>query len=183
MDVAQNTADEPAGTAVLPRGRARASSADKPRLRATDPVVAGLLDDELRRQEETLELIPSENLASTAVLEALGSWLNNKYAEGVPGKRYYGGCQVVDQVEDLCRERAKQLFGAEHANVQPHSGSQANMAVYASFLQLGDTVLGMALDQGGHLTHGSPVNFSGRLYHFEPYFVSEKTGRLEMDEV
>jgi len=183
MDVAQNTADEPAGTAVLPRGTARGSFADKPRLRATDPVVAGLLDDELRRQEETLELIPSENLASPAVLEALGSWLNNKYAEGIPGKRYYGGCQVVDQVEDLCRERAKQLFGAEHANVQPHSGSQANMAVYASFLQLGDTVLGMALDQGGHLTHGSPVNFSGRLYHFEPYFVSEKTGRLEMDAV
>jgi glycine hydroxymethyltransferase len=183
MDVTLNTADEPAAIAALPRGTARGSFADKPRLRATDPVVAGLLDDELRRQEETLELIPSENLASTAVLEALGSWLNNKYAEGIPGKRYYGGCQVVDQVEDLCRERAKQLFGAEHANVQPHSGSQANMAVYASFLELGDTVLGMALDQGGHLTHGSPVNFSGRLYHFEPYFVSEKTGRLEMGEV
>jgi glycine hydroxymethyltransferase len=183
MDVTLNTADEPAAIAALPRGTARGSFADKPRLRATDPVVAGLLDDELRRQEETLELIPSENLASTAVLEALGSWLNNKYAEGIPGKRYYGGCQVVDQVEDLCRERAKRLFGAEHANVQPHSGSQANMAVYASFLELGDTVLGMALDQGGHLTHGSPVNFSGRLYHFEPYFVSEKTGRLEMDEV
>jgi glycine hydroxymethyltransferase len=183
MDVTLNTADEPAAIAALPRGTARGSFADKPRLRATDPVVAGLLDDELRRQEETLELIPSENLASTAVLEALGSWLNNKYAEGIPGKRYYGGCQVVDQVEDLCRERAKRLFGAEHANVQPHSGSQANMAVYASFLELGDTVLGMALDQGGHLTHGSPVNFSGRLYHFEPYSVSEKTGRLEMDEV
>ncbi|MGD0449263.1 MAG: serine hydroxymethyltransferase [Candidatus Dormibacteria bacterium] len=152
-------------------------------MRATDPVVAGLMYDELRRQEETLELIPSENLASTAVLEALGSWLNNKYAEGIPGKRYYGGCQVVDQIEDLCRERAKQLFGAEHANVQPHSGSQANMAVYASCLQLGDTVLGMALDQGGHLTHGSPVNFSGRLYHFEPYLVSEETGRLDMEEV
>ncbi|MGO8687522.1 MAG: serine hydroxymethyltransferase [Candidatus Dormibacteria bacterium] len=159
------------------------SFADKPRLRATDPIVAGLMDDELRRQEETLELIPSENLASVAVLEALGSWLNNKYAEGVPGKRYYGGCQVVDQVEDLCRSRARELFGAEHANVQPHSGSQANMAVYASILQPGDTVLGMALDQGGHLTHGSPVNFSGRLYHFEPYFVSETTGRLEMEEV
>jgi glycine hydroxymethyltransferase len=176
------TAEAPAA-AELPPGTAPGSFADKPHLRATDPVVAGLMYDELRRQEETLELIPSENLASTAVLEALGSWLNNKYAEGIPGKRYYGGCQVVDQIEDLCRERAKQLFGAEHANVQPHSGSQANMAVYASCLQLGDTVLGMALDQGGHLTHGSPVNFSGRLYHFEPYFVSEKTGRLEMDEV
>jgi len=176
------TAEAPAA-AELPPGTAPGSFADKPHVRATDPVVAGLMYDELRRQEETLELIPSENLASTAVLEALGSWLNNKYAEGIPGKRYYGGCQVVDQIEDLCRERAKQLFGAEHANVQPHSGSQANMAVYASCLQLGDTVLGMALDQGGHLTHGSPVNFSGRLYHFEPYFVSEKTGRLEMDEV
>jgi glycine hydroxymethyltransferase len=176
------TAEAPAA-AALPPGTAPGSFADKPHLRATDPVVARLMYDELRRQEETLELIPSENLASTAVLEALGSWLNNKYAEGIPGKRYYGGCQVVDQIEDLCRERAKQLFGAEHANVQPHSGSQANMAVYASCLHPGDTVLGMALDQGGHLTHGSPVNFSGRLYHFEPYFVSEKTGRLEMDEV
>jgi glycine hydroxymethyltransferase len=175
------TAEAPA--AALPPGTAPGSFADKPHLRATDPAVAGFMYDELRRQEETLELIPSENLASTAVLEALGSWLNNKYAEGVPGKRYYGGCQVVDQIEDLCRERAKQLFGAEHANVQPHSGSQATMAVYASCLQPGDPVLGMALDQGGHLTHGSPVNFSGRLYHFEPYFVSEKTGRLEMEEV
>jgi glycine hydroxymethyltransferase len=167
----------------LPPGTDVGSIADKPRLRATDPVIAGLLDAELRRQEETLELIPSENLASPAVIEALGSWLTNKYAEGIPGKRYYGGCQIVDQVEDLCRTRAKELFGAEHANVQPHSGSQANMAVYASVLQLGDTVLGMALDQGGHLSHGSPVNFSGRLYHFEPYFVSEATGYLEMDEV
>jgi glycine hydroxymethyltransferase len=181
--VTEHTAEAPAGAAVLLRESARGCFADKPRLRATDPVVADLLDDELRRQEETLELIPSENLASPAVLEALGSWLNNKYAEGVPGKRYYGGCQVVDQVEDLCRQRAKQLFGAEHANVQPHSGSQANMAVYAAILQPGDTVLGMALDQGGHLSHGSPVNFSGRLYHFEPYFVSETTGLLEMDEV
>jgi len=181
--VTEQTAEAPARAAVLPSRTAPGSFADKPRLRATDPVVAGLMDEELRRQEETLELIPSENLASPAVLEALGSWLNNKYAEGVPGKRYYGGCQVVDQVEDLCRQRARQLFGAEHANVQPHSGSQANMAVYAAILQPGDCVLGMALDQGGHLTHGSPVNFSGRLYHFEPYFVSETSGRLEMDEV
>jgi glycine hydroxymethyltransferase len=180
--VTERTAEMPAA-AIRPPETARGSFADKPRLRATDPVIAGLLDEELRRQEETLELIPSENLASVAVLEALGSWLNNKYAEGTPGRRYYGGCQVVDQVEDLCRQRAKQLFGAEHANVQPHSGSQANMAVYAAILQPGDTVLGMALDQGGHLSHGSPVNFSGRLYHFEPYFVSPTTGLLEMEEV
>lgn len=171
------------GAAVFHADTPVGSFADKPRLRATDPEVADLVDAELRRQEETLELIPSENLASPAVLEALGSWLNNKYAEGTPGKRYYGGCQVVDQVEDLCRERAKALFGAEHANVQPHSGSQANMSVYSAVLQPGDTVLGMALDQGGHLTHGSPVNFSGRLYHFEPYFVSEATGCLDMAEV
>jgi glycine hydroxymethyltransferase len=177
------SAEAAAGTAVIPAGPADAGFAARPRLRATDPEVADLVEAELRRQEETLELIPSENLASPAVLEALGSWLNNKYAEGTPGKRYYGGCQVVDQVEDLCRRRAMALFGAEHANVQPHSGSQANMAVYSTVLQPGDTVLGMALDQGGHLTHGSPVNFSGRLYHFEPYLVSEATGRLEMDEV
>jgi glycine hydroxymethyltransferase len=155
----------------------------KPALRATDPEVARLMDEELTRQEDTLELIPSENLASVAVLEALGSWLNNKYAEGVPGKRYYGGCQVVDKVENLARDRCKQLFGAEHANVQPHSGSQANMAAYASVLQPGDTVLGMALDQGGHLTHGSAVNYSGRLYNFEAYTVSATTGRLDYDEV
>jgi len=155
----------------------------KPHVRATDPELAALLEAELDRQEETLELIPSENLASVAVLEALGSWLNNKYAEGTPGKRYYGGCQIVDQVENLARDRAKQLFGAEHANVQPHSGTQANMAVYQSALQPGDTVLGMALDQGGHLTHGSPVNFSGKIYHFEPYFVSLATGVLDMDQV
>jgi glycine hydroxymethyltransferase len=170
---------------AVQQGRAEVYSGftAKPALRATDPEVAALMDAELTRQEETLELIPSENLASVAVLEALGSWLNNKYAEGVPGKRYYGGCQVVDQVEDLARERCKQLFGAEHANVQPHSGSQANMAVYASVLKPGDTVLGMALDQGGHLTHGSAVNFSGRLYNFEAYTVSEANGRVDYDEV
>jgi glycine hydroxymethyltransferase len=153
----------------------------KPAVRAVDPELASLLDEELRRQEETLELIPSENLASPAVLEALGSWLNNKYAEGVPGKRYYGGCEVVDKVENLARDRAKRLFGADHANVQPHSGSQANMAVYQAVLSPGDTILGMALDQGGHLTHGSPVNFSGKIYHVEPYFVSEQTGTLDYD--
>jgi glycine hydroxymethyltransferase len=168
---------------IRPSAAAGTGFTDKPALRATDPEVAALLDAELERQEETLELIPSENLASVAVLEALGSWLNNKYAEGVPGKRYYGGCQVVDEVENLARDRAKQLFGAEHANVQPHSGTQANMVVYASVLTPGDTVLGMALDQGGHLSHGSPVSFSGKIYHFEPYFVDEETGVLDMDSV
>ncbi|MHB8488311.1 MAG: serine hydroxymethyltransferase [Candidatus Dormibacteria bacterium] len=168
---------------MRPSVPAGAGFTDKPALRATDPEVAALLDEELVRQEETLELIPSENLASVAVLEALGSWLNNKYAEGVPGKRYYGGCEVVDKVENLARDRAKALFGAEHANVQPHSGTQANMAVYASVLSPGDRVLGMALDQGGHLSHGSPVSFSGKIYHFEPYFVDETTGVLDMDSV
>jgi glycine hydroxymethyltransferase len=155
----------------------------KPALRAADPEVAALLEAELVRQEETLELIPSENLAPPSVLEAVGSWLNNKYAEGVPGKRYYGGCQVVDQIENLTRERAKALFGAEHANVQPHCGSSANMAVYSAALEVGDCVLGMALDHGGHLTHGSPANFSGKLYRFEGYTVSETTGRLDYDEL
>jgi len=155
----------------------------KPALRAADPEVADLMEAELRRQEETLELIPSENLAPPAVLEALGSWLNNKYAEGYPGKRYYGGCQVVDQIETLAITRAKQLFGAEHVNVQPHCGSSANMAVYMAVLQPGDVVLGMGLDHGGHLTHGSPVNFSGKLYHFESYTVDERTQRLDMDTV
>jgi glycine hydroxymethyltransferase len=155
----------------------------KPALRATDPEIADLLEAELRRQEDTLELIPSENLAPPAVLDAVGSWLNNKYAEGVPGKRYYGGCQVVDQIENLARDRATALFGAEHANVQPHCGTSANMAVYASVLTPGDTVLGMALDHGGHLTHGSPVNFSGKLYHFEAYTVSETTGVLDYQQV
>jgi glycine hydroxymethyltransferase len=168
---------------IRPEATGGAGFTDKPALRATDPEVAALLDAELVRQEETLELIPSENLASVAVLEALGSWLNNKYAEGVPGKRYYGGCEVVDQVENLARDRAKALFGADHANVQPHSGTQANMAVYASVLSPGDTVLGMALDQGGHLSHGSPVSFSGRIYHFEPYFVDEESGVLDMAAV
>jgi glycine hydroxymethyltransferase len=155
----------------------------KPALRAADPEVADLLEAELRRQEETLELIPSENLAPPAVLEALGSWLNNKYAEGYPGRRYYGGCEVVDQIEQLAIDRATALFGAEHVNVQPHCGSSANMAVYMAVLQPGDVVLGMGLDHGGHLTHGSPVNFSGKLYHFESYTVDEKTQRLDMDLV
>jgi glycine hydroxymethyltransferase len=168
---------------IRPSAAAGARFTDKAAVRATDPEVAALLEAELERQEETLELIPSENLASVAVLEALGSWLNNKYAEGVPGKRYYGGCQIVDQVENLARDRAKALFGAEHANVQPHSGTQANMAVYEAVLNPGDKVLGMALDQGGHLSHGSPVNFSGKIYHFEPYFVDEESGILDMHAV
>ena len=159
------------------------TAALKPHLRAADPQIADLLEAELRRQEETLELIPSENLAPPAVLEALGSWLNNKYAEGYPGRRYYGGCQVVDQIEQLAIDRAKAVFGAEHVNVQPHCGSSANMAVYMAVLQPGDTVLGMGLDHGGHLTHGSPVNFSGKLYHFESYTVDEATQRLDMDTV
>jgi glycine hydroxymethyltransferase len=157
--------------------------AAKKALRSADPEIATLVDDELRRQEETLELIPSENIAPTAVLEALGSWLNNKYAEGYPGKRYYGGCQVVDEIERLAIDRAKRLFGAEHVNVQPHCGSSANLAVYTALLEPGDTVMALALDDGGHLTHGAPVNLSGRLYNFVPYYVSEQTGLIDMDEV
>ena len=157
--------------------------ADKRFVHEVDPELAELMDGELRRQEDTLELIPSENLPSLAVFDALGSWLNNKYAEGVPGKRYYGGCEWVDRVENLARDRATSLFGADHANVQPHSGSNANMAVYAAVLQPGDTVMGMALDQGGHLTHGSPVSFSGKLYNFTPYLVDETTGLLDYDQL
>jgi len=148
-----------------------------------DPQIAALMDSELRRQEETLELIPSENISPLAVFDALGSWLNNKYAEGLPGKRYYGGCEFIDEIEIVARDRAKALFGAEHANVQPHSGSNANMAVYFAVLEPGDKVMGMALDQGGHLTHGSPVNFSGKLYNFVPYMVDEETGLLNYDQV
>ena len=157
--------------------------AAKRSLHHADPELAGLVDAELRRQEETLELIPSENIAPTAILEALGSWLNNKYAEGYPGKRYYGGCQVVDEVEQLAIDRAKALFGAEHVNVQPHCGSSANLAVYAALLEPGDTVMALALDDGGHLTHGAPVNMSGKLWNFVPYYVSESTGLIEMEEV
>ncbi len=136
-----------------------------------------------RRQQDGLELIASENFTSQAVLEAMGTCLTNKYAEGLPGARYYGGCEVVDQVEDLARERAKRLFGAEHANVQPHSGAQANMAVYLATLQPGDTVLGMNLAHGGHLTHGSPVNFSGILYNFAAYGVDPGTETIDYDQV
>ncbi|MBT9832682.1 serine hydroxymethyltransferase [Clostridium baratii] len=148
-----------------------------------DNEVYSLIEKELERQENGIELIASENFASEAVMEAMGSYLTNKYAEGYPGKRYYGGCYVVDEIEDIARERAKKLFGAEHANVQPHSGSQANMAVYFTILEPGDTVLGMDLSHGGHLTHGSPVNFSGKLFNFVSYGVSKETEIIDYDEV
>jgi glycine hydroxymethyltransferase len=148
-----------------------------------DPEVAQILEDEARRQMATLELIASENFASPAVLEAMGSVLTNKYAEGYPGARYYGGCEVVDRAEELARERARRLFGAEHVNVQPHSGAQANMAVYYAALEPGDTVLGLSLSTGGHLTHGSPVNFSGRQYRFVAYGVDPVTEQIDYDQV
>ena len=149
----------------------------------TDPEVSAAMGDELMRQRRNLELIASENLVSPAVLAAAGSVLTNKYAEGYPSKRYYGGCEYVDVVESIAIERAKKLFGAEFANVQPHSGSQANQAVYASLLNLGDTVMGMDLSQGGHLTHGSPVNFSGMNYKIVPYGVDPETHLIDYDEV
>ena len=142
-------------------------------LRTADPAIADLIAEEVRRQSEGIELIASENFVSPAVLEAMGSALTNKYAEGLPGKRYYGGCEVVDRVEQLAIDRAKQLFGAEHANVQPHSGATANAAVFLAFLKPGDTILGLDLAQGGHLTHGSPVNFSGLTYRAVHYGVTE----------
>ena len=153
------------------------------RLSQQDPKVFQAIQDELKRQQTKIELIASENFVSEAVMEAQGSVLTNKYAEGYPGRRYYGGCEHVDVVEELARERAKQLFGAEHANVQPHSGAQANMAVYFTVLQHGDTVLGMNLSHGGHLTHGSPVNFSGMQYNFVEYGVDPETHRINYDDV
>ncbi len=152
-------------------------------IRATDPAIAEAMELELARQRDHLELIASENFVSEAVMAALGSHLTNKYAEGYPGKRYYGGCQCVDIVENLARDRAKELFGAEHANVQPHSGAQANLAVYYALLSPGDTVLGMNLSHGGHLTHGSPVNMSGKYFNFIPYGVSKETEQIDYDEV
>src|ERR1700722_16130448 len=152
-------------------------------LEETDPAIAAVLRDEVRRQATGLELIPSENFVSEAVLEAMGSVLTNKYAEGYPGKRYYGGCEFVDQAEQLAIDRAKALFGAEHANVQPHSGTQANIAVYMTALKPGDTVLGMNLAHGGHLTHGHPLNFSGITYKFVPYGVSKETETIDYDEL
>ncbi|HYD53616.1 MAG TPA: serine hydroxymethyltransferase [Gemmatimonadaceae bacterium] len=151
-------------------------------LREADPDVAELIELEIQRQNEGLELIASENFVSPAVLEALGSPLTNKYAEGLPNKRYYGGCEVVDRVEQLAIDRAKQLFGAQHANVQPHSGAQANMAVFIAMLEPGDTFLGMDLSNGGHLTHGSPVNFSGILYNAVSYGVTDD-GLLDYDDM
>ena len=148
---------------------------------AIDPEVADAMKLELKRQREHLELIASENFVSDAVMAAMGSHLTNKYAEGYPGHRYYGGCQYVDIVEDLARERAKALFGAEYANVQPHSGAQANTAVYFAMLNPGDTVMGMNLSHGGHLTHGSPVNLSGKYFHFEAYGVNEEDERIDYD--
>ncbi|MBA2871180.1 glycine hydroxymethyltransferase [Anoxybacillus calidus] len=148
-----------------------------------DPQVFQAIQNELKRQQTKIELIASENFVSRAVMEAQGSVLTNKYAEGYPGRRYYGGCEHVDVVEDLARERAKQLFGAEHVNVQPHSGAQANMAVYFTVLEHGDTVLGMNLSHGGHLTHGSPVNFSGIQYNFVEYGVDPETHTINYDDV
>ena len=152
-------------------------------LKKTDPAVFDSIVSEARRQADGLELIASENFVSQAVLEAMGTVMTNKYAEGLPSKRYYGGCEFVDVAEDLARDRARQLFGAEHVNVQPHSGAQANMAAYFSFLDLGDKILGMNLSHGGHLTHGSPVNFSGRLFEVVAYGVREDDGRIDYDEV
>jgi glycine hydroxymethyltransferase len=152
-------------------------------IKNTDPDVFDAIQHEIARQNDKLELIASENFVSLAVLEAMGQVMTNKYAEGYPGKRYYGGCGYVDVVEDLARERAKALFGAEHANVQPHSGSQANMAAYFGIANYGDTVMGMNLDHGGHLTHGSPVNFSGRFFKIVSYGVKKETGRIDMNEV
>src|SRR5207248_1495853 len=152
-------------------------------LQEVDPEIARLIREETRRQAEGLELIASENFVSEAVLEAQGSTLTNKYAEGYPGKRYYGGCEVVDEIEQLAIDRAKELFGAEHANVQPHAGAATNMAVYMAVLKPGDTILSLRLDHGGHLTHGHKVNFSGRLYTIAGYGVSRDTMLVDYDEV
>ena len=152
-------------------------------IRKADPQLAEAIELELNRQRTHIELIASENFVSPEVMAAMGTCLTNKYAEGYPGKRYYGGCEYVDMVEELARQRACQLFGAEHANVQPHSGSQANTAVYFAMLKPGDTVMGMSLSHGGHLTHGSPVNLSGSIYHFVPYGVSPETEVIDYDDV
>ncbi|HET9728819.1 MAG TPA: serine hydroxymethyltransferase, partial [Acidimicrobiia bacterium] len=152
-------------------------------LEHTDPEIADVIRRELERQNTTIQLIASENFTSRAVLEAQGSVLTNKYSEGYPAKRYYGGNFVVDEAEELARQRACQLFGCEHANVQPHSGANANMAAFLALLTPGDKVMGMRLDQGGHLTHGSPVNFSGRMYDFVAYGVDDTTEVLDYDEI
>jgi glycine hydroxymethyltransferase len=152
-------------------------------LTSTDPAIAELINDELQRQRDHLELIASENFTSAAVLAAQGSVLTNKYAEGLPGKRYYGGCEYIDKIEQLAINRAKQVFGAAHANVQPHSGAQANFAVFLSLLQPGDKIMGMDLSHGGHLTHGSPVNFSGKWFQVSHYGVSQQTEQLDYDQI
>src|SRR5437879_1266921 len=152
-------------------------------LETTDPDIAALIRREERRQFEGIELIASENYVSAAVAETMANVMTNKYAEGLPGKRYYGGCEVVDEVERIAIARAKEIFGAEHANVQPHSGSQANMAVYFAQLSPGDTILAMNLSHGGHLTHGSPVNFSGRFFKVVPYGVRESDERLDYEQL
>ena len=148
---------------------------------ASDPAVAAALEDERTRQNEGLELIASENFVSLAVMAAMGSVMTNKYAEGYPGKRYYGGCRYVDVAEDLARDRAKELFGADHVNVQPHSGAQANMAVYLAVMKPGDTLLGMDLSHGGHLTHGHPLNFSGMEYNVVAYGVDRETETIDYE--
>ena len=152
-------------------------------IRESDPEIAELTAQELRRQQRNLELIASENIASPAVIACMGSILTNKYAEGLPGKRYYGGCEIVDEIERIAIERAKALFGCDAANVQPHSGAQANLAVYDAFLQPGDTLVSMSLENGGHLSHGSPVNHSGKTYHVVSYGVDPQTGRIDYDQV
>ena len=152
-------------------------------LREVDPEIAAAMDRELRRQQGNIELIASENFVSPAVLAAMGSVLTNKYAEGYPGRRHYGGCEFIDEIEELARRRACKLFGAEHANVQPHSGAQANLGAYFALAGYGDTILGMDLAQGGHLTHGSPANFSGKMYRFVSYGVNGETGRIDYEEV
>ena len=152
-------------------------------IKKTDPAIASVISEELERQNHNLELIASENCVSEAVMAAMGSPLTNKYAEGYPGKRYYGGCEVVDKAEELARERAKELFGAEHANVQPHSGAQANLAVFFAALEPGDTVLSMNLSHGGHLSHGSPVNISGKYFNIVPYGVSEENETIDYDDI
>jgi glycine hydroxymethyltransferase len=167
----------------LTRPRGEAAEGAGPGLAEVDPEIHRLIGLEGRRQALSLELIASENFVSEAVLQAAGSVLTNKYAEGYPGRRYYGGCEIVDEVEQLAIDRAKQLFGAEHANVQPHAGSQANEAVYRALIEVGDTVLAMNLDHGGHLTHGSPVNFSGKLYRIVPYGVRRDTEQIDYDEL
>ncbi|MCW5316588.1 aminotransferase class I/II-fold pyridoxal phosphate-dependent enzyme [Nostoc sp. KVJ3] len=152
-------------------------------LSSSDPAIAGLINDELQRQRDHLELIASENFTSAAVLAAQGSVLTNKYAEGLPGKRYYGGCEFIDKIEQLAINRAKQIFGAAHANVQPHSGAQANFAVFLSLLEPGDKIMGMDLSHGGHLTHGSPVNVSGKWFQVSHYGVSQQTEQLDYDQI